>query len=732
MGQNEARITGVPLNRPFIRPILNGPLWRVLALLVIADPRPIVKIQHEVGSGTHQCPHGLTVSVSSGPNDVDALLQKRDQSMTAPPLRSRVLCLFAAAALGIATTAPADPPAQPGEAYGVNDIPKEFKDPLPNQDYTKRVEMIPMRDGIKLQAIILVPKDAHDAPILLTRTPYNAKERAQRSLSASLQATLPLADEDFVRAGYIRVWQDVRGKYGSEGGYVMMRPVRGPLNSTSVDHTTDAWDTIDWLVRHTPESNGRVGMIGSSYEGFTVVMALLDPHPALKAAVPESPVIDAWMGDDWFHYGAFRNLMLGYVHMQTAQHGAGVVTPSGTFDKYEEFLRASSTGDYVRSQGLDQLPFIARIMGHPAYDAFWQGQALDKLLAAHPSSVPTLWEQGLWDQEDMWANHGWLALKAAGHEANNWLVLGPWSHSQVNHIGDSLGPLRWVGDTAEQFRRDMVLAFFNEHLRDGPSAHLARATVYNTGENRWEHFQDWPAACQQGCATGLKPLYLGADFSLSFDQPTQSDAGDAYVSDPAKPVPFLPRPVMDPFFQMDLGTGYLPWSQWLVNDQRFVDGRPDVLVYETPVLTSAVRVRGIPVADIRASTTGSDGDFVVKVIDVYPAEYSTDPPLGGYELPIALDIFRGRYRESFEHPTAIPPNVPQRYRFELPNVNHVFQPGHRIMIQIQSTLFPLYDRNPQTFVPNIFNAKPVDYRPARITILRSKRQPSGIWLPVVN
>jgi len=440
------------------------------------------------------------------------------------------------------------------------------------------------------------------------------------------------------------------------------------------------------------------------------------------------------MGDDWFHYGAFRNLMLGYVHMQTVQKGPGVITPSDTYDKYEEFLRAGSTGDYVRSRGLDKLPFVTRMMEHPSYDAFWQGQDLARLLAAHPSSVPTLWEQGLYDQEDMWgANHAWFALKAAGHAANNWLVLGPWSHSQVNGYGDTLGPLKWVGDTAKEYNRDMVLPFLNEHLRDGPPAQLAHVAVYNTGDNHWERFRDWPTACEHGCATGLKPLYLGKAFSLSFDAPSEAQAGDTYVSDPARPVPFLPRPVLDPFHGYgSTYDGYARWSKWLVGDQRFVDGRTDVLVYETPVLSAPVRVQGLPVADIRASTTGTDGDFVVKLIDVYPADLPNDPSMSGYELPIALDIFRGRYRESFEHPTAIPANKAQRYRFDLPNVNHVFQPGHRIMVQIQSTLFPVYDRNPQTFVPNIFNARPADYRPASVTVLRSSQQPSAVWLPVVR
>jgi putative CocE/NonD family hydrolase len=647
--------------------------------------------------------------------------------------------LLLVVAAGFGSLVLADTPPAPNQAFSLNDIPKAFNNKFDNQDFTRREEMIPMRDGVKLHTILYLPKSAHGAPMILTRTPYNAAA-ATRSVSSSLFNTLPMEDEEFVKAGYIRVYQDVRGKYGSEGDYVMLRPVRGSSNPTSVDHTTDAWDTIDWLVKHTPESNGRVGMIGSSYDGFTTVMALLDPHPALKAAVPESPVIDAWMGDDWFHYGAFRNLMLGYIQMQTAQHGEGVVTPTDFYDKYEELLRAGSTGDYARDHGLEQLPWVARTFAHPAYDAYWQSQGLEKLLAAHPSSVPTLWEEGLWDQEDMWGTiHAWLALKAAGHESNNWLVLGPWFHSQIGEKGYSLGPLKWDGDTTQQFRRDMVLPFFNEHLRDGAPANLARATVYNTGENHWEHLSDWPSACESGCAVGLKPLYLGAGYGLGFDQPTDADgAADKYTSDPARPVPFMPRPVIDPFFELspnlDLSasTGYGPWSKWLVNDQRFVDGRPDVLVYETPVLNSPLRVSGIPVADIRAAISGSDADFVVKLIDVYPAQYLVDHALGGYELAISLDIFRGRYRTSFEHPTAVPSNVPQRYRFALPEVNHVFLPGHRIMVQIQSTLFPLYDRNPQIFVPNIFYAKASDYRPAIISILRNKQQPSAVWLPVVN
>src|SRR5580698_804013 len=282
-----------------------------------------------------------------------------------------------------------------------SDIPKTFTVPTANYDYVKREVMIPMRDGVKLYTVIVIPKGARDAPMVLTRTPYNATKRLARNDSPHMLSVLPLSDGEF-GDGYIRVFQDVRGKYKSEGEYVMTRPVRGPLNPTAADHVTDAWDTIDWLVKNTPESNGRVGMIGSSYEGFTVVMALLNPHPALKVAVPESPMVDGWMGDDWFHYGAFRQPNIDYVFEQTAQQGAGDPIQRDTYDDYEAFREAGSAGAYARLHGLDQLPWDEKMIEHPAYDAFWQGQALDKLVAQHPSQVPTMWIQGLWDQEDMW------------------------------------------------------------------------------------------------------------------------------------------------------------------------------------------------------------------------------------------------------------------------------------------------------------------------------------------
>jgi uncharacterized protein len=625
------------------------------------------------------------------------------------------------ALLGAAAVAPAQtPPMTP-------DIPAHVEQPTGDYNYTKRVVMIPMRDGVKLYTVILVPKGAKNLPMVLTRTPYDAAERAERENSPFLRDTLPMGDDVFATGNYIRVWQDVRGKYGSEGDYVMTPMPTGPLNPNGPNDTTDGWDTIDWLVKNVPESNGRVGMIGSSYEGFTVVMALLHPHPALKVAAPESPMVDGWMGDDWFHYGAYRNINLDYITEQTTVRGSGAAIPRQYYDDYTGLLLAGSTGDFARAAGLEQYPFWRKIDEHPAYDAFWSGQALDKLIAQVPLTVPTMWEQGLWDQEDMWgAIHCYEVEEPKDkHNDMNFLVMGPWRHSQVNGEGWSLGPLKWNGNTTLQWRRDILLPFFNQYLVDGaPKADTPPVLIYNTGENHWDRMAHWPLSCDHGCADASKPLYLEAGGGLSFDAPSAGAAPyDEYVSDPAKPVPFTPRP----FYEAD----HDAWITWLVHDQRFVDGRPDVLTYETAPLTAPLRVSGAPIVHLYASTSGSDSDWVVKLIDVYPGTMPDNPTMGGYELPISLDIFRGRYRTSFSDPQAITPNQPLLYQFGLPTVNHVFEPGHRIMVQVQSTLFPLYDRNPQTFVPNIFDARPADYQKATERVWHAPGNASFVDLPVV-
>ncbi len=630
--------------------------------------------------------------------------------------------LLGAALVGVSVLAASaqTPPLAP-DVHGTFTVPKS------GYDYEKRDVMIPMRDGVKLHTVIVVPKGAKSAPIIMTRTPYDASGRTSRTASPSMLATLPQGDEVFAADGYIRVFQDVRGKYGSEGEYVMTRPLRGPLNSSAVDHSTDAYDTIDWLVKHVPESNGRVGMLGSSYEGFTVVMALVNPHPALKVAAPMSPMVDGWMGDDWFHYGAFRQVNLDFFTEQLSARGSGEPIVRRGYDDYENFRRAGSAADFARAAGLDQIAWWRKTTEHPAYDAFWQGQALDRIMAGQPLTVPTMWIQGLWDQEDMWgAIHCYLATegKDRGND-RNYLVMGPWRHSQVNYDGASLGPLAWDGDTALQFRRDVLKPFFDQYLKEGArKADTPPVFIYNTGENHWDRLPSWPLSCASGCKAASRPLYFSAGFGLTFDQPSTSDSGfDEYVSDPAKPVPYLPRPIR--FADAER------WRTWLVADQRAFADRTDVLTYVTPPLTEPVRIGGAPVVNLVASTSGSDVDWVVKLIDVYPDEIASRPEMSGYQLAVGMDIFRGRYRESFETPKAIAPNTPLPYRFALPTANHVFLPGHRIMVQVQSTWFPLYDRNPQTFVPNVFFAKPSDYVKATQHVYRSSGQASFIELPVV-
>jgi putative CocE/NonD family hydrolase len=630
--------------------------------------------------------------------------------------------LLAAAALtAVATAVHAQTAAQ--TAAMTPDIDGKYVAPKFAQDYDKRVVMVPMRDGTKLYTVIVVPKGAKNAPILLTRTPYNAAKRTARNDSPTMLATLAQGDEVFVQDGYIRVIQDIRGKYGSEGDYVMTRPLKGPLNNSEVDHSTDAYDTIEWLTKNVPESNGKVGMLGSSYEGFTVVMALVNPHPALKVAAPMSPMVDGWMGDDWFHYGAFRQVNMDYFVGQTTKRGAGDGVVRQSPDDYENFRRAGSAGDYAKANGMDQLPWWKKLVDNAAYTPFWSEQALDKTMAQQPLTVPTMWIQGLWDQEDMWgAVHAYAATepKDAAND-KSYLVLGPWRHSQVNYDGAGLGIFKWDGDTALQFRRDVLLPFFDQYLKDGaPKADTPPVLIYDPGQNRWDRYKSWP----QG---GSKPLYLTEKGGLSFSAPAPAKgaaAYDEYVSDPAKPVPYIPRPMK--FGDRDR------WTPWLLTDQRAVADRPDVLSYVSEPLTAPLKIAGVPKVNLMASTSGSDADWVVKLIDVYPDEVPSQPELGGYQLAIGMDIFRGRYRESFSDPKAIKPNTPLKYQFILPTANHTFLPGHRIMVQVQSSWFPLYDRNPQTFTPNIFLAKPADYVKATQRVFHAGDTASFIELPVVG
>jgi len=587
--------------------------------------------------------------------------------------------------------------------------------------------MIPMRDGVKLHTVILVPRGARGAPILLTRTPYDANVLTSHAQSAHLGPILngyDNATEVIVDGGYIRVVQDVRGKYGSEGDYVMNRPLRGRLNPTTVDHATDTYDTIDWLVKNTPESNGRVGILGISYDGFLPLMALVNPHPALKVAVPMNPMVDGWRGDDWFHNGAFRQQNMAYIHDQEATRKSEEKWWSGHFDEYDMFMEAGSAGELGRRHGLEQVGFWRKILEHPTYDAFWRDQAMDQLLAKQPLTVPVMLVHSLWDQEDI---YGAIAVYKAlePKDTNNdkvFLVMGPWHHGQEIGDGSTLGALKFNSDTALYFRQEVLRPFLDRYLKDDPAkADVAPVTAFETGTNAWRRLSALPRVQPS-------PLYIGAGLTAGFSAPKAGDAAyDEYLSDPAKPVPFRARPSQP--------VGYDPpltWAQWLVDDQREASGRTDVLAFVSTSLTTPVKISGQSTVNLIASTSGTDADWVVKLIDVYPDEVAGQPALGGYQLMVAADIFRGRYRESFETAKAIAADRPLPYRFALPTANHVFLPGHRIMVQVQSSWFPLYDRNPQTFVPSIFRATPADYRKATQRIYHAPGQASFVELPLVT
>jgi putative CocE/NonD family hydrolase len=648
--------------------------------------------------------------------------------MTVKSVRTSIMMVFLLGALvlfvSLATAqTPQQTPRLPSET------PAKLEPTNYGFDYVRREVMIPMRDGVKLHTVILVPNGAKNAPILLTRTPYNATELTTRIDSSHLGPSLygyDNATDVIVEGGYIRVVQDVRGKYGSEGDYVMNRPLHGPQNPTPVDHATDTYDTIDWLVKNIPESNGKVGILGISYDGFLPLMALVNPHPALKVSVPMNPMVDGWRGDDWFHNGAFRQQGMSYIYDQEATRANDVKWWTSHFDDYDMFMEAGSAGELGRRRGLEQVGFWRKLLEHPTYDAFWQDQAVDRILAAQPLKVPVMLVHSLWDQEDI---YGDIAVYKAiePKDTNNdkvFLVMGPWHHGQEIREGSALGAIKFNSDTALTFRQEILRPFLDHYLKNAPKADIAPVMAFETGTNKWQRLPSWPAGCARGCTIRPTPLYLRAASKLSFVAAKSGEAGyEEYVSDPAKPVPYRARPID--------GTS---WSRWLVDDQREASGRPDVAVFVSETLSTPVKISGEPIANLIAATSGTDSDWVVKVIDLYPDEVAGQPNMGGYQLMISGDILRGRYRESFEVAKPIAANVPLLYRFALPTANHVFLPGHRIMVQVQSSWFPLYDRNPQTFVPNIFWAKPGDYRKATQKIYHApgnSRMQSFIELPLV-
>jgi len=620
--------------------------------------------------------------------------------------------------------------AQDLAAKGTGDIPEKFTPRVDNFDYVRDEVMIPMRDGVKLFTVIVRPKNPQQAaPIVMTRTPYNASKRTHSTESGSPRMALsfasPVDNDPLVRAGYIVVMQDVRGKYKSEGTYIANLPLRGPLNSGAVDHSTDTWDTIDWLVKNVPGNNGRVGITGVSYDGFLTLMALFNPHPALKAAIPVNPMVDGWMGDDWYHNGALRPGMIEWIYRQTTTRADYLTMPVGYRDLFTAFLEAGNASEFGKRYYVDQLPLWRRIIDNPAYTSLWQQQALQDLLKSVDGKVAVMTVHSLFDQEDIFGAPASYATLERNDPSNTWnsLVIGPWYHGQSGRDGSTYGAMNLYSDTARYFREKVRQVFWDEHLRDRkPAKPLPPVLAYETGSNEWRELQAWPP--RHGVTS--KKLYLQPQGHLQFAAPAAGEPYTQYVSDPAKPVPYRVRPIL---------SNYSPdatWRTWLADDQRPVADRTDVINFVSDVLTEPLTVSGPVIAHLVASTSGTDSDWVVKLIDLYPDEDPAEPQMGGYQFMISADIFRGRYREGFETAKPIAAGKALPYRISLPNANHVFRPGHRLMVQIQSSWFPLYDRNPQKFVPNIAYAQPADYQQATQRIYHSSNAASYIELPVAG
>src|SRR3569623_1266691 len=530
-------------------------------------------------------------------------------------------------------------------------VPDYLVPAAPQGDLIRREVMIPMRDGVKLYTLIVMKKGATDAPILMERTPYGA----DAALGGDGATHVPAADRPYVDDGYIRVWQDVRGRNRSEGTYFTNRPLSGPLNPTGIDHATDAYDTIEWLIHHVPEANGRVGAIGGSYDGFTALMATMSGHPALKAAVPINPMVDEWRGDDWFHNGAFRPITLNVLPLIMASKSGAVRLPTWSMDLYAHLLALGSTGDFMRHYGLNIFPAAKRFLAHPGDDDWWQGQALDQVLAAHPLRVPMLIVAGQYDEQD---GYGAPAVFRMLHTLDKdhlvTLLDVPWSHMGGDGDGATLGPLRFDEDTGAHARATIIKPFLDARLKTTGAPTPLPAVISSAPGPGWHDAPDLPLA---GTA-----YYLREGAALSTAPPAAAGE-DHYLSDPAKPVP-----VVAGRFQIG---GSDAWRTAVVADQRFAAQRPDVLAYVSPQLDAPVHIFGHPLADLFAATSGSDSDFVVKLIDVYPDD-SEDRALAGYQLPVAMESFRCRYLHDRATGAPLTPGKMEHYRFDLPLADHVF------------------------------------------------------------
>jgi putative CocE/NonD family hydrolase len=582
--------------------------------------------------------------------------------------------------------------------------------------YERQEIMIAMRDGIHLNTVIFTPKSKNEKyPLLMLRTPYGVSNRPFPDKSGY---TRDMADD-----GYIFVFQDIRGRYKSEGKFEMQRFNRNKKDPNSIDESTDTYDSFDWLLKNIPNNNGKAGMYGISYDGWTTIIGAIDPHPALVAVSEQATPSDMFLGDDFHHNGAFR-LSYGfeYAFMEEASK-TDTLFPFDSYDTYDWYLKLGPLSNVNKKYFFNKLPSWNDFAAHPNYDEFWQKQSLPYRLDS--PRVYTMHVAGWWDQEDFYGpQKAYETLEKNDKLHKNFIVIGPWNHGGwAGGSGNKLGNIKFDTSTASDFRRDIQARWFAYYLKGKGSGNFAEAITFQTGSNQWKTYDSWPPTEAQ-----KMNLYFQDNGKLSFDKPNGPDekSFDSYVSDPSHPVPYRTRPVEETY-----GPGSR-WYTWLLEDQRFVNNRPDVLSWESDVLTNDVTVTGNLLAKLFASTSGSDADWIVKLIDVYPERYEKEPKMSGYQLMIANDVFRGRFRKSFSTPSPVTPGKVELYSVDLHAVNHVFKKGHKIMVQVQSSWFPIIDRNPQKFVPNIFEAKESDFIKTTQKIFHSTSFPSHIELSVIK
>ncbi|MDQ0248988.1 putative CocE/NonD family hydrolase [Sphingomonas kyeonggiensis] len=616
----------------------------------------------------------------------------------------RLVSLFA---LAVATAAP------------LAALPAKQAAPAPqaaDSAFTFEEAMIPMRDGVKLHTVIIRPKgQTGPLPILFQRTPYGTPGAAPRSMPGSWAA--------LGKDGYVFVFQDMRGRFGSEGGpFTLSTEIKTGKGAT--DESTDAYDSIDWLVKNVKPNNGKVGMWGVSYPGFTAAIAVARPHPALKAVSPQAAWIDYWKNDDLHRWGAMRlTYASDWVNSLQADKTNDGIEIYDRYDTYEWFLKAGSPADIEAKYFKGRVPLYKQMIEHPDYDDFWKKQVWSDTLKK--TTVPTLNVAGYWDQEDPWGS--WQIFdKQRENDPNNLslMVAGPWNHGSWRSPGNMLGRIPIGTDSGTQFMEQVEAPFFAYWLHGKGTKPDYRMKSFQSGSWQWKTYNQWPLT-----TASSKSLYLHADGSVSFTAPAQGEGCREYISDPANPVPFRARPMSATYATPD-------WRWWETEDQRFVEYRPDVLSYTSAPLDADLTITGAITAALQAATSGTDSDFIVKLIDVYPEDFEKPPTaigayakgLNGYQLPIAMEVKRGRYLQSMEKSTPLVPNQVNDWTIPLRNHDHVFKKGHRIMVQIQSSWFPMIDRNPQTFVPNIYKAKPADYQKATQKVCSG----SAIMLPVVG